>query len=108
MIAKLYHEHGPRGFRAVGIAVESGGPKEVKTFLEENREFGINYEILLGGDDALLRFGDIGIVPTTFLFDSGGRLLKTWKGVTPNFHEKLSGEITKHLATAAAPPAGKP
>lgn len=112
MIAKLFHEHGAKGFQVVGIAVESGGPEEVRTFLDKNRQFGINYEILLGDDNALSRFGDIEIVPTTFLFDSGGRLLKAWTGVTSNFREKLSGEIVKHLAAAAAatatPPAGKP
>jgi len=106
MIAKLFKRLGPQGLQAVGIAVESGGPEEVKKFFSKIR-FGLNYEILIGGDDALAGFGDVGTVPTTYLFDSSGRLLKTYTGVIANFQRKVEDEIEKHLAAAAPPPAGK-
>ena len=106
MIAKLFRRLAPRGLQAVGIAVESGGHQEVKEFFSKSH-FGLNYEILIGGDEALAAFGDVGTVPTTYLFDSGGRLLKTYTGVTPNFQQKLEDEIEKDLAATEPPPGGK-
>ena len=108
MIAKLYGQHGPSGFKAVGITVESGGVDQVLKFLRANRDFGINYQILLGDDDSLEKFGDVATVPTTFLFDSNGKVIKRYNGVTSNFYEKVSAEIGKHLALAAAPPKTAP
>ena len=108
MIAKLFLHHGPSGLKAVGIAVESGGPDQVLKFLKANRAFGINYLILLGGDESLEKFGDVATVPTTFLFDSNGKVIKRYNGVTSNFYEKVSAEIGKHLATATTPPQTAP
>ncbi len=101
VIAAASSRLGKRGFQAVGIAVDSGGPDEIRSFLEKNREMGIHYRILLGTDETLERFGDVGIVPTTYLFDSTGKLLKTYFGVTPGFKEKLESEISKHLGSGS-------
>ena len=104
MIARLFKQHGPEGLKAVGIAVESGGADQVLKFLKANSEFGVNYLVLLGGDDSLEKFGDVATVPTTFLFDSTGKVIKRYNGVTSNFYEKVSAEIGKHLShTTAAP-----
>ena len=108
MIARLFRQHGPSGFKAVGIAVESGGADQVLKFLKANKEFGINYLVLLGSDESLEKFGDVATVPTTFLFDSDGKVIKRYNGVTSNFYEKVSAEIGKHLAPAAASPQTAP
>ena len=108
MIAKLFMHHGPSGFKAVGIAVESGGRDQVLKSLKANNGFGINYLVLLGSDESLEKFGDVATVPTTFLFYSDGKVIKRYDGVTSNFYERVSAEIGKHLAPAAAAPQTAP
>lgn len=108
MVARLHRQHGPDGFNAVGIAVQSGGVDQVLKFLRANRHFEIGYLILMGGDDSLEKFGEVATVPTTFLFDSNGKVIKRYNGVTSNFFEKVSAEIGKHLAKGAAAPQTAP
>ena len=97
-IAKLAGKYGSQGFKAIGIAVQSGGADDVKAFLARNQAFGINYPILMGDDDTLTRFGDVQAVPTTFLVDPTGKVMKRFIGVTPGFSTKLEEEIKKALA----------
>ena len=97
-IAKLVEKYGKQGFQAVGIAVQSGESADVKAFLDENKDFGINYPILMGDDGTLLRFGDVQAVPTTFLIDPTGKVVRRFLGVTPGFSIKLEDEIKKTLA----------
>jgi len=108
MIEKLYRYHGPDGFRAVGVAIQSGGKDQVLKFLRANSSLAVNYLVLLGGDESLEKFGDVATVPTTFLFDSNGKVIKRYNGVTSNFYEKVSAEIGRHLAPAAAAPQTAP
>jgi cytochrome c biogenesis protein CcmG, thiol:disulfide interchange protein DsbE len=104
-IAKMVESYGKRGFQAVGIAVQSGEAADVQSFLDENKEFGINYPMLLGDGNALSRFGDVQAVPTTFLVDPGGKIIRKFIGVTPGFPLKLEDEIKKALAPPPeAPP----
>jgi thiol-disulfide isomerase/thioredoxin len=116
-IAKLAEKYGPMGFRSIGIAMESGGVAEVKSFLDENRSLGINYPILVGDDVAAEKFGDIQVVPTTYLIDSNGKIVAKYLGVTTNFLNQVGGQIRKYLseheqdkqpAAKETPAAGKP
>ena len=116
-IAKLAEKYGPMGFKSIGIAVESGGLPEIKSFLDENRSLGINYPILVGDDVAAEKFGDIQVVPTTYLIDSNGKIVNKFFGVSNDFLNKVGGQIRKFLsepepgkqpAAKEAPAAGKP
>ncbi|HET6373732.1 MAG TPA: TlpA disulfide reductase family protein [Candidatus Polarisedimenticolia bacterium] len=113
-IAKLHKEYGKDGMQAVGIAVQSGEVADVQRFLDKNREFGINYKILLGDDTALEKFGDVEIVPTTYLIDSTGKVVESYRGVHGDFYKSVSEVVKKHLASAghtgkdAAPAPAKP
>jgi thiol-disulfide isomerase/thioredoxin len=96
-IAKLVSEFGGKGLKVYGIALESGEAAEVKSFLADHKEFGVNYPILLGADDTGDAFGGVMQVPTTFLVDARGKILKRFIGVTSDFHKKMSAEITRSL-----------
>jgi thiol-disulfide isomerase/thioredoxin len=95
-IEALVREYGKRGFRAVGIAMESGEAQEVRDFLEDGK-FGLSYPILLGNDEISDAFGGIEIVPTTFLVGRGGRVLGRLLGVTEDFEKKVGAELEKFL-----------
>jgi thiol-disulfide isomerase/thioredoxin len=103
-IAKMVERYSKQGFKAYGIAVQSGEPADVRAFLDENKDFGINYPILMGTDETLERFGDVQAVPTTFLVDSSGKVVRRFLGITPGFPAKLEDEIKN----AIAPPAPDP
>ncbi|HKY34277.1 MAG TPA: TlpA disulfide reductase family protein [Candidatus Polarisedimenticolia bacterium] len=104
-IARLLKDHGGKGLRVIGVAMESGDAGEVKKFLKDNPGFGVNYPMAMGDDQTAERFGGVEAVPTTFLIDSSGKILRRWIGVTPDFHQKVGSEVARLLA-ASAPQAG--
>lgn len=100
-IARLVAAHGGRGLQTFGIAMESGKAAEVKRFLKENPDLRVNYPILIGDDKAAARFGNVEVVPTTFLIDASGTIVRKYEGVTPDFFEKVGRDIRTSLAPAA-------
>ena len=102
-IARLHSEFNQRGFRAVGVALESGGREEVMEFLRKHPEFGVNYTMLMGSDATIDDFGGIEIVPTTLLVDSEGAVVDTFLGVNPEFHKKVGKAIREFLDLPAKP-----
>ncbi|MGH9868191.1 MAG: TlpA disulfide reductase family protein [Candidatus Polarisedimenticolia bacterium] len=96
-IARLKSEYGDKGLQVFGIAMESGEPAEVKDFLERNKGFGVNYPMLMGTDEVADSFGGVMAVPTTYLLDAKGKVLKTYVGSTRDFHAKVSAEIDSTL-----------
>ncbi len=98
-IERLSRKYAARGFRAVGIALQSGEPAEVREFLEGGK-LGLTYPLLVGDDEAMEAFGGIEIVPTTFLVGRGGRILGLHYGVTDGFEASVGAEIEKHLGAA--------
>lgn len=108
VIAKLVDEYGKRGLRAVGVAVQSGDAAGIRSFLSENGELGVNYTVLIGGDEAVAGFGDLEAVPTTFLIGPAGKVLATYVGVTEKFHETVGADIRKWLPAPAEGASKKP
>ena len=100
-IDRLHEKHRAKGFRAAGIALQSGEAADVKAFFEK-RKFAPSYPILLGDEELAASYGDIEIVPTTYLIGPSGEVLKTYFGVTGSFEQEIGAEIEKILA--AAPP----
>lgn len=100
-IERLSRKYGPRGFHAVGIALESGGAAEIRDFLDKGK-FDLSYTLLVGDDAVGDGFGGVEIVPTTFLVGADGRILSRHLGVTEGFENKLAAEIEKLLAGAEA------
>jgi len=111
LIAKLVEAHRGNGLRAVGVAMESGGAAGVRKFLGQNRDLGVNYDILLGNDGVQEKFGGFESVPTTLLIDSSGVILKTYVGITSNFERIVGEEIAQRLGSSGGSqtaPAAKP
>lgn len=87
---ELYDEYNKEGLEIVGIAIQSGSPENIKLFSEHYK---INYPILtdINGNESYKAFSDYGIisgvgmraVPTTFLIDRDGYIVKTYRGARP-------------------------
>jgi len=57
----------------IGISVDRGGVKGVKKFA---RKFGITYPLIMGTSDLVRSYGGIQAIPTSFLVDKDGDLVK--------------------------------
>jgi len=87
---KLYDEFNADGLEIVGVAVQSGTPDNIKRFTDYYK---INYPILtdIDGRESAKTFYDYGrvtgvgtrAVPTTFIIDREGYIVKTYRGARP-------------------------
>jgi peroxiredoxin len=72
---ELEKSYGDKGFAMIGVALVSAG---------EAREFagrmGINYPVLVDDGKASEIYGPIRSIPTTFIIDKGGKIVKIYIG----------------------------
>ncbi len=74
---KLHQIYSDKGLAVVGISVDEGGKNVVKPFVEE---FKIPYPILLGNEKVARDFGGIRGIPTTFIINKNGEIIKKLVG----------------------------
>ena len=77
---KLYSELKGRGFEIVGISMDTDGTDGVKEFA---KEFRIEYPIVMGSEKDAESFGGILGLPTTFIIDRKGNIVKKYIGLPP-------------------------
>jgi thiol-disulfide isomerase/thioredoxin len=75
--------------KVVGIALDEGGLKAVKPFVEK---YSINYTILLGNQDVFTRFQGFGI-PYTLVLDPKQQIVSIYRG--PVTREALEQDVQK-------------
>ena len=73
----LHREYAGKGLVIVGISLDSVGAAGVKAFIEAN---GVRYPILMGDRDVTTSYGGIRSIPTTFVIDREGRIVKKLVG----------------------------
>ena len=86
----LMKKHKKDGLEIVGVTLTSGPPENIKTFADK---WGINYKLLtdINGNESYKAFSDyctisgVGMraVPTTFLIDRDGYIVRTYRGARP-------------------------
>ncbi|OGL40927.1 MAG: hypothetical protein A3C43_09745 [Candidatus Schekmanbacteria bacterium RIFCSPHIGHO2_02_FULL_38_11] len=86
----LYAQYKRKGLEIVGIAVDQGGTKAVKPFVEINR---ISYTILIGSEEVTNSYGGIIGIPTTFVIDRKGNIVRKYVGYREKevFEEDIKG-----------------
>ncbi len=75
----LQKQFGDEGLTVVGASVDEGGVPVVKKFAAQ---FGVNYSVGIASDSLQSAFGGIDALPTTFIIDRQGRLMKKHIGFT--------------------------
>lgn len=91
---ELQEKYGTRGLQFVGIALDEKG--KVQDFVDT---MGVDYPILLGGDDAIKASEDygnrLGALPYTVVVDREGYIVQTYRGEVSQ--DSLERVITKTI-----------
>ncbi len=74
---QLYSEYKAKGFQMIGLAVGQQGLVAVQNFI---KDYGINYPVAIAPRSVLMDYGPIRGIPTTFLLDKKGEIVKKYVG----------------------------
>ena len=77
-----------QGLAVIGVSVDQISPGEVKKFAQQS---GMNYPVVLADVKTTQAFGGIDAIPTTFVIDREGRVVKQHMGFT--VEEEFEKEI---------------
>lgn len=96
----LYNEYSPEGLQIVGVSVDGPGtPQRIKSFTDR---MGITYTILHDPDDKFSRaFRTIG-VPESFLINTNGDIMHSWKGPFDAMSEDTQTRVANLLVGEAS------
>lgn len=87
-LIKLQKDYGEQGFSILGFSLDETGPKVVAKLIEKE---GINYPVLMAKRRTVRDFGGFAGIPTSFLIDREGRIVKRYPGYVP--HSLLEKDI---------------
>ena len=77
-LVTLQKRHRRDGLEVIGISLDVQGEAAVAAFAKQYR---MNYSVLLGDDRTVRAFGGIVGIPTSFVVDRRGRIVKRFVGV---------------------------
>lgn len=77
---ELQKQYADKGLVIVGVSLDQDGASAVKPFMEK---MGINYPIVLGDEAVTSAFGGIEGIPTTFIIDRTGNIVRKHVGYAP-------------------------
>ncbi len=75
---ELYKKYKNEGLSIIGVAIDN--ETKVKNFV---KEFKINYPVLLADEITIQKYGGIRGIPTTFIIDKNGNIIKNYIGYRP-------------------------
>ncbi|RUM39919.1 MAG: TlpA family protein disulfide reductase [Desulfocapsa sp.] len=87
-LISLQNAYGDKGFSVVALSVDQGGMGVVKKLVEKRS---INYPVLLADSGTARDFGGVVGIPTSFLINSKGHVVKKYPGYVP--HMILENDI---------------
>jgi thiol-disulfide isomerase/thioredoxin len=79
-LVELQSEYGPKGFSVIGLSVDEKGPKVVVKMIKKDK---INYPVLMARGKTARAFGGVVGIPTSFLVDRKGMIVKRYPGYVP-------------------------
>ena len=89
-LARLQERYGSKGLSVVGVSLDKGPKSKVSRFAKKMK---INYQVLLDAEDTLSKvFGFEGL-PSLYLFDREGRLIKAMTGYTAEKDKELEALV---------------
>ena len=89
-LIELQNKYSDKGFSVVALSVDQGGAGVVKKLVEKRS---INYPVLMATGGTARAFGGVVGIPTSFLVNSKGTVVKKYPGYVP--HVLLENDIKK-------------
>lgn len=89
-LISLQSEYAEKGFSVVALSVDQGGVSVVRKLVEKRS---INYPVLLANGATARDFGGVVGIPTSFLINSKGLVVKKYPGYVP--HMILENDIKR-------------
>jgi len=77
---QLNNQYKEEGFSIIGIALGQEGKEKVQSFIQE---YHIPYPVALANKQVLKDYGPISGIPTTFVINKKGEIVKTYIGFKP-------------------------
>jgi thiol-disulfide isomerase/thioredoxin len=95
-LQSLAGAHAKDGLRVVGVVVlDPASGVEIKTALHQAQ---VRYEVFWGGPPAEAAWQGIGLLPTTYLVDSRGTIVRKYVGTSPDELAAVKKDIDDFLA----------
>ena len=91
-LISLQKEFGPQGFSVIGLSVDQGGDSAVSRVIHKE---GINYPVALATSKVSNEFGGIFGIPTAFMVDRDGNVVKRYNGWTS--HDVIVSDLQRVL-----------
>ena len=93
-LVALYDSRKNKDVMLLGVVFDFESVKEVTKYVDDML---MSYPIVLGNDDVIKQIGSAEVLPTTFIYNPSGELIKTKRGkVTKQYLEALiSGKAEK-------------
>lgn len=89
-LVNLFDQRKDKDVMVIGVAFEYKSIKEVTTFVDDML---MSYPIVLGDDKVIAQIGPADVLPTTYIYNPQGKLVKTKRGlITKADIEKLIAE----------------
>jgi peroxiredoxin len=84
----LQKKYEAQGLMVVGVSVDQDGTDSVKAFVQKQ---GVNYPVVLADSKIVTAFGGIESIPTTFIIDRTGRIVRQHLGFSSK--DEFEGEV---------------
>lgn len=92
-LVALYDSRKNKDIMLLGVVFDFESTKEVAKYVDDML---MSYPIVLGDDDVIKQIGSAEVLPTTFIYNPNGELVKTKRGkVTKQYLEALISSETK-------------
>ena len=91
---KLYENYRGKGFEIVGISMDTDDPDSIKRFARDLR---MEYTVVIGNDNVAQDFGGVMGLPTKFIIDRKGNIVKKFTGYHPSIMQEIE-ETIRQLA----------
>jgi thiol-disulfide isomerase/thioredoxin len=91
-LIQLQNDHAAKGFSVIGLSMDEKGASVVVKLIEKES---INYPVLMAGSKTARDFGGVVGVPTSFLINRKGEVVKRYPGYVP--HSLLEKDIISLL-----------
>lgn len=91
-LKELHAKFHPQDFAVVALSVDEGGSGAVARLV---KKAGINYQVLMADQATTRNFGGVAAIPTSFLVNKHGHVVKKYPGFVP--HSLLERDIESVL-----------